>query len=304
MGEIRHSIQSVLTFAPWVRRIYVVTDGQRPSWLRALAPKVVIIDHREIFSNSSWLPCYAARGIESQLHHIPGLADHFIYLNDDMFLGRPVSPLTFFDRQGRPRVFTNTRRPRPRVWHAQPALLPPSMDASHCGSVEQSRLLAFQSTHKLVAYDIRHQPKAVSRPLMVMLEEMFSGEFAEVASKRFRSASTINPLYLHAFYALATGAARPHYVRSIRANHNWKDVLIRTLDLDDSCCINLDGGKDEERLARVESARPRFICINQTAEADDTSLMSLTRLMNKIWPLDRAGLSPATPLVQQLSTEV
>src|SRR5690606_2960053 len=133
LDEIRHSIASVLTYAPWVNRIFVVTDAQRPNWLTQLSAKVTLVDHRDIFRNPAWLPSYAARGIESQLHHIDGLAEHYLYFNDDMFLGRPVSPELFFDGRGRPRIFTNTRRPRPKVWHAKPDFIPADIDQMHVG---------------------------------------------------------------------------------------------------------------------------------------------------------------------------
>jgi hypothetical protein len=36
---------------------------------------------------------------------VPGLAEHFVYLNDDMFLGRPVTRSLFFTPNGIPRYF-------------------------------------------------------------------------------------------------------------------------------------------------------------------------------------------------------
>ncbi|OOK70478.1 exopolysaccharide phosphotransferase cpsY domain protein [Mycobacterium kansasii] len=38
--------------------------------------------------------------MESQLHHIPGLSEHFLYSNDDMFFGRPVKASMFFSPGG------------------------------------------------------------------------------------------------------------------------------------------------------------------------------------------------------------
>ena len=284
VGELRYSIRSVLAYAPWVNRIHVVTDGQRPDWLREISPKVGIVDHRDIFLNPAWLPCYAARGIESQLHHIPGLAERFIYFNDDMFLGRPVTPATFFDRAGRPRVFTSTRFPRARPWHARPELLPGNLDVLHSGSVEQSRLRVMRQLDRLICYEVRHQPKAISRSLMFELEDQFPEDFAAVASARFRVATTINPFYLHAFYGIATGRARPYYLRAIRARRSWKDLAIRGLNLDDSCFVNLGGDQAGARLERIAHARPKFICINQTAETTDHDLRAMGWLMRRMWP--------------------
>lgn len=285
-GEIRHSIASVLTYAPWVRRIFVVTDGQRPAWLTSLSQKVTVIDHQAIFSDPTWLPCFASRGIESQLHHIEGLAEHYLYFNDDMFLGRPVSHKVFFDSHGRPKVFTNTRLPRPRPWHARPDLIPPDIDALHAGSVECSRQAVQRVTGQLIGYDIRHQVKAQSRSLMLEAEQVFHDAFQCVASSPFRLADTINPVYLHAFYGLATGRAVPHYVRSIRNNANWKDHLVRLFALDDSLMVSLKGADRHAKLERLVSIRPKFMCINQTEMSDSADLAKLKSVMNKLWPLD------------------
>lgn len=285
-GEIRHSIASVLTYAPWVNRIFVVTDGQRPTWLTSLSPKVTVVDHQNIFGDQAWLPCFAARGIESQLHHIEGLAEHYIYFNDDMFLGRTVSPRVFFDPHGRPKVFTNTRRPRRRPWHARPELIPPDIDALHVGSVECSRQAVKRITGQLIGYDIRHQVKAQSRSLMLEAERVFQEEFQRVASTPFRVTDTINPVYLHAFYGLATGRAVPHYVRSIRQHANWKDLLVRLFALDDSSMVSLKGPDRHAKLDRLLAVRPKFICINQTEMSDSSDLARLISVMNELWPVD------------------
>lgn len=93
--ELRYSLRSVMEFAPWVRKIFIVTNGQVPSWLDTSHPRIRVVSHREIFSNSSWLPTFSSPSIESQLHHIPGLSQHFLYLNDDVMFSSPVFPADF-----------------------------------------------------------------------------------------------------------------------------------------------------------------------------------------------------------------
>ena len=101
-GEIEYCIASILRFAPWFRRIHVVTDGQRPALLQKLvgtphADRVAIVDHRQIFAGfEQHLPTFNSRSIISALWRIPGLADEFVYFNDDMVLLQPVQPGDFF----------------------------------------------------------------------------------------------------------------------------------------------------------------------------------------------------------------
>jgi hypothetical protein len=101
-GEINWCIKSLLCFAPWLRTIYIVTDNQTPPIVQTLKDspdqhKIKMIDHRDIFSSfENALPTFNSLTIESALWRIEGLADHFIYLNDDCTLLRPTQPEDFF----------------------------------------------------------------------------------------------------------------------------------------------------------------------------------------------------------------
>ena len=97
--ELRYSMRSVERFAPWVRQIFIVTNGQIPSWLNLDSPRVTLVTHEEIFPNHTHLPTYSSPAIESHLHRIPGLAPHFIYLNDDVMFGDYVWPEDFYTHQ-------------------------------------------------------------------------------------------------------------------------------------------------------------------------------------------------------------
>ncbi len=94
-GELRYSLRSLVKYAPWIRRIYIVTDNQIPYWLNLETNKLFIISHDEIFPNKSHLPVFSSPAIESHLHLIPGLSKQFIYFNDDVLLGAPVLPEDF-----------------------------------------------------------------------------------------------------------------------------------------------------------------------------------------------------------------
>ena len=97
--ELRYSFRSVHLFAPWVRRIHLVTAGQVPDWLDPSHPQVSVVDHSAILPPDA-LPTFNSHAIESALHRLPDLAEHFVYLNDDFFLGRPLGPEAFFSPAG------------------------------------------------------------------------------------------------------------------------------------------------------------------------------------------------------------
>ncbi|NHB85135.1 hypothetical protein G7085_12315 [Tessaracoccus sp. HDW20] len=110
--ELKYSLRSLDYFAPWLRRIYIVTDGQVPDWLDMLNPRIRIVDHKEIFRSTEYLPSFNSNSIISNLHHIEGLAEHYIYVNDDVFLGRWMRPQRFFLGSGVALVSPATNRRR------------------------------------------------------------------------------------------------------------------------------------------------------------------------------------------------
>ncbi len=101
--ELKYSLRSAERYAPWIRTIHLVTNGQIPKWLDTTNPKINLVRHEDIFPPDllHFLPSFNSQAIESNIHRIQYLAEHFLYANDDMFFGRPVSPSDFFSRDGR-----------------------------------------------------------------------------------------------------------------------------------------------------------------------------------------------------------
>ena len=104
VGEIAWCVASINRFAPWVNKIYIVTDAQDPKlepFMKSNFPQgyipMEIVDHKVIYSGyEQYLPTFNACSIESMTWRIPGLSDRFLSFNDDMMLCAPVSPEDFF----------------------------------------------------------------------------------------------------------------------------------------------------------------------------------------------------------------
>lgn len=96
--EIEVSVKLVLKNAPWVRNIYIVTANQTPNFMNTSfvgKHKIKMCSHDEIMKDTL-TPTYNSHAIESNLNNIPGLAENFIYLNDDFYIIGPVEPYHFF----------------------------------------------------------------------------------------------------------------------------------------------------------------------------------------------------------------
>ena len=94
-NALKYSLRSVEKYAPWVRNIYIVTNGQIPNWLNLNNSRVHLITHEDIFPNKSHLPTFSSPAIESHLFRIANLSKLFLYLNDDILFNAPIFPQDF-----------------------------------------------------------------------------------------------------------------------------------------------------------------------------------------------------------------
>ncbi|MCE5206287.1 MAG: Stealth CR1 domain-containing protein [Porphyromonadaceae bacterium] len=94
-GFLKYWFRGVEQFAPWVRKVHFVTCGQKPEWLNVNHPKLSLIDHSD-YIPAQFLPVFNSSLIEIYLHKIPGLADQFVYFNDDFFIIDSLSKDRFF----------------------------------------------------------------------------------------------------------------------------------------------------------------------------------------------------------------
>lgn len=99
--NLQYWFRGVEKFAPWVNKIHFITWGHLPSWLNKNHPKINIVNHKQFIPNK-YLPTYSSHVIELNFHRIEGLADQFVYFNDDTFIIEEVNKKDFFS-QGLPR---------------------------------------------------------------------------------------------------------------------------------------------------------------------------------------------------------
>ena len=100
-NEINLCVASIVKYAPFIRKIFIVTDKQSPSLdsVKHIVSKekIEIVDHEEIFrDNIEFLPTFNIRSIDALLFKIKDLSEKFIYFNDDMFLVKKTNPEDWF----------------------------------------------------------------------------------------------------------------------------------------------------------------------------------------------------------------
>lgn len=241
--ELRYSLRSIHQYAPWVRNIYLVTAGQAPGWLNTEYPGLRVVDHREIFSDPAALPTFNSHAIESQLHHIEGLSEHFLYLNDDVFFGRPVDLGHFFHPNGLTKFFMSK------------ALIPSSRngdaDLPVNAAGRNSRSLISQQFGTFISQKMKHTPHALRRSVLAEIEQVYERAHWTTQHANFRSPHDV---------PIASSLHHYHAYHSARAT--VADLRYTYIDIGD--------GLAQQRLDRLVARRDfDTFCINDTVVPAD-----------------------------------
>ena len=236
-GELRYSLRSIEQFLPWVRTVHLVTASQRPAWLVDEHPQLHLVDHRDILEPDA-LPTFNSLAIETALHRIDGLSDAYLYFNDDVFAGRPVTPRDFFVRPDLSRFFLQVRAaldPGPRT----------DDDAPATAADKNSRDLLDHRLGRRFSTLLAHTPHPQQRALLGEIEAEFPDEVARTRRSPFRSVDDVAmATALHHYYGFFTG-------RTVPARMRYRGVTLGGADL-------------KERLRLVTERKPQAFCLNDT----------------------------------------
>jgi hypothetical protein len=250
--ELKYSLRSLEMYAGFIRHIYIVTDDQIPDWLNPEAEGVTVVDHRDIFPVSA-LPVFNSHAIESRLHHIAGLSEHYLYFNDDVFINRPIYAEHFFHGNGIARIPFSPLK----LGLGAPHRLEPAPNSAG----KNVRELMFHHHGRYITNKFLHTPHP---QLLSVMKELASAGFEELENttySRFRSMDDIAPVSsLHHHWAMLSGRAVPG------------DYKFRYVDV----------GKPDvrQRLARIAGGEAiDFFCLNDvdTEDATRDSIRELIR---------------------------
>lgn len=94
-GLFKYWFRAIEKNAPWVNKVYLVTEGHLPEWLNKDCEKLVIIKHSDYIPDK-YLPTFSSNPIELNLHRIKSLSEQFVLFSDDVFLMKETRPSHFF----------------------------------------------------------------------------------------------------------------------------------------------------------------------------------------------------------------
>lgn len=256
-SELLFNLRALELFFPGHGHVYIVTDGQTPVWLRP-SSRVTVVDHRRLLPPAS-AHVFDSGHIESYLHHIPGLSERFIYLNDDVFFGQEVNTAWWFG--GRLKVFMEP------FSAAHPEELHPCGTALVNASIESGRWLTERYPHyQHIAQVYSHTPRAMRKSVMFELEHLAKEWFAQVRSTVFRSwrippiVPDLVPRWMVQVGYAEQQVLNPLYINTADAHAAQQfDSLLKDFGQLPFFCIN-------DTCDEADSQDPRLLRIAQTLQ--------------------------------------
>lgn len=282
-GVLKYWFRAAEAYAPWVRKIHFVTCGQKPDWLNTDHPKLNLVNHTD-YIPEEYLPTFNSNVIEMNFHRIPGLAEQFVYFNDDMYLNDVVSPTDFF-QDGKPCDSAILSQFVPSVQ---------GDDFRHILCNDAAFLNDHFDKHAVMRRDLRkwfspkygkfllkniyfgipkgfssfqnfHIPSAMLRSTYERIWQMEPALLHETSTHKFRSANDINQ-YILSYYNICTGNFVP------RSASFGKYYTVG----DDSAALHAD----------IMEHRHKVICANDNVDLIDfeSEQKQLTAAFERVLP--------------------
>ena len=266
-GLLPYWFRAVEKYAPWVRKIHFITWGHIPEWLDTSNPKLNIVKHTD-YIPQEYLPTFQSHTIELNMHRIEGLAEHFVYFNDDLFITKEIAP-EFFFKNGLPCDCFSLQsiifKPNTIGWtngsdisvinkhfELRPTLKKNWKKVFHPGNgikkVVKTALYALCDPWFPGLY-YNHTTTAYLKSTLETLWEIEPDVLDETCRCRFREKNNVNQ-FVFKFWQLASGQFYPSSPRKARCYHLQQEQT-------DNVCRD------------IKQKKYTILCINDAGKIDD-----------------------------------
>lgn len=251
--ELQYCLAAIGNNAPWIGRIWIVTDAQAPDLSAlpaALRSRIRIVDHRVLFAgHEAALPTFNSLAIETLLWRIPGLSERFVYFNDDVFLTAPLAPGDVF--AGDAPVLRGKWVDRGDLI-ANPALGDDPARLHDFVQLNAALLAGFDAGRVFAAAHVVHPMR---RSVFAALSAQYPDAFAANIGHRFRDTGQFLPQALHNHACITAGTA---------ALATADDYLhLRTGAVADYPLADV-----RAYLARATAPGMKFLCVNDLPQLE------------------------------------
>lgn len=202
LDMLKYSLRSLRRYAPWIGHVYLLTcRPQVPPWLNREAPGLTVVHHDQIMDQRH-LPTFNSFAINSHLHLIEGLADRFLYIEDDMLFANHVRPEDLWHADGTMRLFPRLAWTEAPERRGEEAISPWNRALAQCNHVLDQ---AFGPQRR---HFVNHVILAIDKPVWREMLERWPAEVEHTRASRFRATGNLAFEYLYPYFAFHTGRAR------------------------------------------------------------------------------------------------
>lgn len=259
--ELKYSLRSVEKHLPWIRKIFIVTDNQRPAWLDVNHQKIQLITHEDILPPEA-IPCFNSVVIEYFIYRIPGLTDSFLYANDDMFVYADLQPSYFFAGDGFPFVrfqYQFMQRTEIRLKKIFGIRI-----NNYRRSIENALELINRKFGVYYPGVSHHNIDAYRKEdFRAVVEDVFKMELQPVLKNQFRNPSDVQRV-LFQYYLLAI-----------------KHGQLKIVNRKESCRIRL---QNPDFMGYLKRFNPDLFCLNDTERATDDDRARVKPFLEALYP--------------------
>ncbi len=270
--NLHYWFRCIAKYAPWVHRIFLLTDDQVPDWLNLDNEKIVTVDHRD-FIPEEYLPVFSSHPIELNLHRIKELSEQFVYFNDDVFVTATVKPDLFF-KNGLPCEYPaqspykakdpsfshilynniaaiNQKYDRIEVLRKYKNLF---YSPKNTDGMKKNLFYSFYQGKSFFGFENLHVSSCLLKSAIEACWKEFEYELDNTCRHRFRSEEDVNQ-YLFTYYL---------YVNGLFSPSDWKSIT-KSIQLNDS-----DSEKNNIAAAAemIINQKKKVICLNDAAVND------------------------------------
>jgi hypothetical protein len=258
--ELKYSLRSIEKHIPWVRKIFIVTDNQTPSFLDTNHSKIQIIDHSEIIPDE-YLPSFNSSVIEYFMYKIPGLSEFFLYSNDDMFINADLTP-SFFFRNGLP-IIRIKKNPYIKLKIQFKRALNLNVN-NYRLAIENAYTIFKKKFNVFFPFTPHHNIDAYLKSnLKTLVEDVFPEELNKSFLNRFRQQNDIQRILI-SYYSIFK-----------------KSGVMIIANRKESCRIKVHKTNYQKY---IDKYNPKLFCLNDSEHATDDDRKHVEPFLKKLYP--------------------
>lgn len=276
-GEIYGCIKSILKFAPWVRKLFLVvaymsqveTDPKLFELVQQHRDRIQIVEHSSFIAHDA-LPTFNSFVIEAHFCRIDALSEFFIKFDDDFFLGRPAEKADFLSRSsdGAAQMHISLESKEGNIAKYTDA------DSNLYQQIVayNYRLMRSRYQQKRPQWQTRmisHCPQIQQKSLLTkLIDVMFPREFEAMRRNRFRAKNDLMIVSLLSHHVALYEKSADFYLESAES-FMYVDVSMRNREM-------------QLQMEKILTRPPKTFCLNNTiVRSDDDSLDDVAKFLEK-----------------------